>query len=850
MASALEQHDLLVRTALEDEHGSVFKHTGDGAIAEFDRADEAVRGALRVLNDMRTADWTPLEPLEVRISVHAGTAQQRAGDWFGPCVNHLARINSLCQPSQVVASDVVRSQMGMAAGIDLGLHALRGVPEPLRLWQLDAGEHPTLKTSVTSRSSVPVPTTELIGRSSELGRLTEIAPEQRLTSIVGPGGSGKTRLAIAVAHGCSDGFPGGSWLVDLSSQVPPAVDVGGAVLGAIGLSAGGLDADGIASLIEESTGGRSLLILDNCEHIVDDVADFVEAILNSSPSTHVLATSREPLEVAGERVWRIPALGDEAETLFLERARAAGATDIAADLATITRICDRLDRLPLAIELAAAQAGLLPVDEIERRLDERLMQLGETGSRRRRKGRTLESVTDWSYRLLTEDEQQLLDELTVFAAPFSIDAVEAIATPTPTSALDRLLSLAHQSLIEVDRDTGRYRLLETVRQFGSARLDERGNGTEVRRRLLDWVRDFAGFESLMASTAATYRDRYDMVDAELPTINGAMEWAWTHDLQDEVMDLFLGIHEVWGSGSTPGLAGLRWVDRLSPPTDPERLLLWLSNTCLIELNVGLVERLRVTATEGVGQLLAATADPTIRTWPALMPAIVAGVDSDDEATHQMLLDYLATVDTDQANPGIGTMLGSYLSSHIATLHRDPAALQQTEAFLADAEPLSRFWAGGARDMRALELFCAGRFDEAEVNAFSAHMDTTITQLFRASQIPIVAASRAAQGDLAGALDASESDVGPMLPEQQEIVVFLRLEALVLTAAVLDQGIEITHAAALTLGDGMPRAREYRRIAAYESVGIDVEALPSLAAAPDALAQAIVELRAQLDQRLG
>jgi class 3 adenylate cyclase len=390
MRSALEVHDGLVHGAVESAGGNVFKHTGDGMIAVFDDADDAVNGALSAVGALAGGEWGATGALEVRVSVHAGSAAMRDGDFFGPPVNKVARINGVGHGGQVLVSDVARQLMVEPGGLDLGVHQLRDLSEPVRLWQLDDGDHPSLRTLKAARHNLPVMPTEFIGRQTEIDELRALVDHHRLVTISGVGGCGKTRLAIEVAAASADKFPGGVWFVDLTTE-RDGDNIGDRAIGALGLFQQlGTDAGGPIDVLNEATAdAATLLVVDNCEHLIDDVADFAAEVLTSAAAVTVLATSREALNVDGEWAWRIPNMHDAAVELFLARAAAAGVTGLDNHHALIEDVCAQLDDIPLAIELAAARLTSLSIDELAERLDDRFSLLGGGRSRRRQRQQTL-----------------------------------------------------------------------------------------------------------------------------------------------------------------------------------------------------------------------------------------------------------------------------------------------------------------------------------------------------------------------------------------------------------------------------------------------------------------------------
>jgi predicted ATPase/DNA-binding CsgD family transcriptional regulator len=337
--------------------------------------------------------------------------------------------------------------------------------------------------------TLPVHLTSLVGRRAELEELSSLLASVRLLTLTGPGGSGKTRLALALAEGAAPTLAGGAWWVDLADVTDPE-RVGEQAVASLGI--GQLPARPPAeALALRLRGASSLLVFDNCEQVADGCAELIGALLRSCPGLTVLATSRQPLAVPGEQVFRVAGLDvrEGAVELFLERARghSSAQPENASTLAAIAAICERLDGMPLAIELAAARTPLLGAPEIAERLerDSRLLRQGSTHAPVRQ--RSLDAALAWSHRLLTTSEQSVFRRLAVFRGPFTVDAVERVVaggTVAPEEVLDALGGLVDQSLVEASHAGGttRYRLLLTVRRYADERLDESGEGDAVRAR--------------------------------------------------------------------------------------------------------------------------------------------------------------------------------------------------------------------------------------------------------------------------------------------------------------------------------------------------------------------------------
>jgi predicted ATPase len=571
MRRALELHDEVVHGAMERTGGRVFKHTGDGMIAAFADADAAAAAALDAVEGLAVSEWGATGPLSIRTALHAGQATERRGDFFGPPVNKVARINGVGHAGQVVASDVARQLMAFPGGVDLGVHQLKDLSEPVRLWQLDEGRHPALASMVGSRHNLPRQLSEFVGRSDEIDELRALVDEHRLVTVTGVGGCGKTRLALEVATSLSGRFPGGLWLVDLTPERDEA-RIGPVLIEALALPGLGEHDDVISAIGEAIGDSPTLLLFDNCEHLIDGVAEFVEDLLARLPDVHALATSRESLSVPGERSWRIPNLGAASVELFLDRGAAAGATGLDDDIELIESICAALDHIPLAIELAAAQTSFIPPAELASRLDDRFALLGGGRRARRQRQQTLQAMMDWSYELLDADEQRLLCELSVFASPFSLDGAAAVWSGTGP-VLEPLRSLVQQSLVVPMPGSTHFRLLETVRLYGLDKLGAEGRIAETRDRHLAWVQSFCDWTAIEDLSWAGYVALHRRQLAEADSYVEALEWLDAKGDDDALRSLFFGgfILLLFPRPQQ----GLQLLERFEIPRDDGDALRWL-----------------------------------------------------------------------------------------------------------------------------------------------------------------------------------------------------------------------------------------------------------------------------------
>jgi len=586
MRAALARHDAIAASVTEDHAGSLLKSRGEGdsTFSVFARATDAIVAACALQTALTAEPWPEGAPLRVRIAVHTGEADLGVDDYYGIAVNRCARLRSIAHGGQVLVSEsttgLVRELLPEEVGLrDLGYQRLRDLAEPERVSQLLhpslPSDFPALRTIDLVPNNLPYQVSTFVAREAEMTTIRELLRDTRLLTLSGAGGVGKTRLALQAAAEMLYEYPDGVWVVELAA-----------------LSDGGLLHETLAAVLDvrEEPGRRlaetvvahlrrkqALLVLDNCEHLVEACAELAEHLTRQCQTIRIMATSREALRAEGETVWRVPSLsvphrapGIEprpeqltqyaAVRLFVDRAAkvSPGFKLTSENAPAVAEICSRLEGVPLAIELAAARVNMLSVEQIEQRLDERFRLL--TGGRRTALPRqqTLEATVRWSYDLLPKREQTLFGRLSVFAGGFTLDAAEAVCAGDGIEAADiadLVGELASKSLVIPGR--GRYWMLETLRAYGRQRLDEAGEADGIRRSHAEHFAAVAeqARDLLRGAEQVAWLAR---LDTEHDNLRAALAWG----LQDDVVSgyrLVSAMAQFWALGCH-WTEGRRWVD--------------------------------------------------------------------------------------------------------------------------------------------------------------------------------------------------------------------------------------------------------------------------------------------------
>ncbi|MGV0810862.1 AAA family ATPase [Mycolicibacterium boenickei] len=562
MRADLAVHDDALRAAIESHGGRVFKHTGDGACAAFTSPKAAVDAAVAAQLRLK---------LPVRMGIATGEAEVRGDDYFGTVLNRAARVMAAGHGGQMLLDGATA---GLLSNVDLvghGHRRLRDIAKPVELYQVQAAglstEFPPLRTEDPAPGNLRVPTTSFIGREAAVSGLVDAVAAHRLVTLIGVGGVGKTRLAHEVGARLANWFRDGVWLIELAAVADPR-----ALPDAVAAALGTMQQPGLTvaqSIADALAGQTRLLIFDNCEHVLDAAAELIDTILTASETVKILATSREGLRAADEQLWPVPSLktgaGSAAVLLFTDRAQAVApgvGLDSPGDTSAVVEICQRLDGIPLAIELAASRLQSMTVTEVRDRLDDRFRLL--VGSRRGlERHQTLRHAVGWSYDLLSDTERSVLSRCSVFAGGFDLSAACAVAEERDEfTTLDLLDALVRKSLVIADRTASRtrYSMLETIRQFAEDQLAASGEAIAARDA---HARYYAERETDVFALwdSPRQRESYEWLTAELANIRAAFRWAADHDDLDTAAPI----------ATYPTVLG-NWIEQYEPIAWAEELI--------------------------------------------------------------------------------------------------------------------------------------------------------------------------------------------------------------------------------------------------------------------------------------
>jgi predicted ATPase/class 3 adenylate cyclase len=569
MEKAVQRHDALMREAIAAHHGKVFKTIGDAFCASFSRPEDAVAAMFDVQNALAAEDFSAVGGLRVRAAVHTGTADERDQDYFGPAVNRVARLLAIGHGGQVLLSGVtsrlVQGSLPAQASLrELGEHRLKDLSQPETVYQLTGptliADFPPLRSLNAHSNNLPLKLTSFVGRETEITDIVREIERHRLVTIVGSGGVGKTRTALQAAAQLVDGSGDGVWLIELA-PLGSGTYVASTIAQTLGISLGA-EADPLDDLTHSLKAKRMLLVFDNCEHLVDESARVISALLRGCPEVKVLATSLQGLGIAGEVTYRLSSLQipprDEdgplgvaeaasysAIALFVERAQNADRRfELTEENAPIVAdICRRLDGIALAIELAAPRIKILSPRQLRDRLNE-LFHVCTGGSRDALPHhKTLRALIDWSHQLLDERERTLFRRLGMFVGGFTLEGACAVAGGDDLvdfDVFDLIASLVEKSLVlaEPGGDALRYRLLQSTRAYAREQLTAARELDAVADRHIDYLCDL--FKRAGTAYEATLSgNRLAELAVELDDARAALDWAVERKRVDAAADLLL-----------------------------------------------------------------------------------------------------------------------------------------------------------------------------------------------------------------------------------------------------------------------------------------------------------------------
>ena len=642
MQDALARHDAILRGAIAAHGGYLVKSTGDGVHAAFGTARDAVDAAVEAQRSLTAEQWGGTGPLKVRMGLHTGSAVIRDGDYYGPVLNRAARVMSVAHGGQVVCSevtaDILRDErIEDVELVDTGVHRLRDLDRPERIIQLAAvgleRDFPRLRSLDGLPGNLPVQLTSFIGRETELREIEDVFRSARLVTLTGVGGVGKTRLALELAAGVAATYRDGVWLCELG-----AADDSDALVQVVVATLGVTTRPGrslTASTAEFLSLKQLLLVLDNCEHLLDAASALAAVVLQGCPDVRILTTSREALGLPAEYVVRVRSLSvpesadlrslhdSDAARLFVDRARATGSSFelTTANAPTVVEICQRLDGIPLAIELAAARVDAMTPSDIAARLDERFRLLSGRRRGALERHQTLRAAVDWSYSLLEENERRVFDRLSVFPATFDASAASAVASDDDIGewdVIDALRGLVAKSMLTIDDDSessGRYQMLETLRQYARERLDEAGEVDTWRRRHAQhyaMLGEQIGF-GLVGADELLWKRR---LDEELDNLRSAVGWALDSETDHELAVRLVADQAIRSNTGASEIG--TWAERVLPFLDecaPDRRSAVFTAAGWHAANVGRFDDARTLARDAIR-------DGVISDWYGLASAYV------------------------------------------------------------------------------------------------------------------------------------------------------------------------------------------------------------------------------------
>ena len=605
-----ERHHAILQASMDAHNGYVFQIIGDAFCVAFHTASDGLSAAIEAQRKLVREDWGE-SPIKVRMGLHTGSAELHEHDYRGYLtMAKVQRVMSVAYGGQFLLSnasfELVRGELPQHVSlVDIGEHRLKGILNPEHLWQVNAPDltqdFPPLQSLNSISNNLPIQLTSFVGREKEIAEVRQKLKAHRLVTLIGSGGTGKTRLSLQVAAEVLESFKHGVWFVELAPLTDPEL-IPQSILSTIGLSetAGKAPVEILKEYLHEKT---SLIVLDNCEHLIEASAKVANVLLNAAPELKILASSREVLGVHGEAAYPVPSLSlpdlkhlpaieqlsqYEAVRLFIDRALLVqphfAVTNENAP--AVAQICHRLGGIPLAIELAAARLRILSAEQIASRLDDRFRLL--TGGARTSLPRqqTLRAMIDWSYDLLAENEKLLFHRLAVFAGGWSLELAEQICSDDKLNSFDILDMLGHlvdKSLVAVDEDkTGtRYHILETVRQYAREKLFETDENIAIRNKHRDVYLAFLE-ENESEIVRPQQRKWQNIFETEIDNFRAAFTWSLEHKDAELALRFCTGLGNFWGKNNHVTEAALTSKQALALVNENDNLkeTFWYASTLL------------------------------------------------------------------------------------------------------------------------------------------------------------------------------------------------------------------------------------------------------------------------------
>jgi len=595
MRQAMRRHDLILRNGVMTHSGRVFKSRGDGLGIVFPNMRRGIVAAVECLRAIIAEDWAEIGGLRVRMALHCGPVEPRDGDYFGPTLHRLARLLDVGHGQQILLSAAAFDALDgetipEVQLLDLGVHQLRDLIEPTGVYQVQAPDLPAafapLRSLNRTPHNLPSQLTALIGREQVLAGIRPLLERDRLVTLVGPGGIGKTRVAIQIGAEFQENFPDGVWLAEFAA-ISDASLLPNVIAKLFGIASDG-NAPPLDAVLLALQRRKTLIILDNCEHLTEAAADLAETLLRQCPEVRMLATSRERLGLIGESLYRIESLSVPPQgevidvcdadrwasiSLFADRAQAVDRDFILEDatIGPVAEICRRLDGIPLALELAAARLSVMSVSEVARGLSERFRISVRDCRGLPPRHRTLQATMDWSYELLSPEEQRAFRRAGIFVGSWTLDAATPVlgeAGESSWQVLDVIGALVDKSLIVAEKvgQERRFHLLETMRAYAVDRLDALNETVEVQRRHAEY------YLAQMTKAEASWNETstkvwLGVIEPSIDNIRAALEAALSGRIDRSLGYALAAATPLLWTEAALQHDGRRWLELAGTPAD-------------------------------------------------------------------------------------------------------------------------------------------------------------------------------------------------------------------------------------------------------------------------------------------